>query len=414
MVIPTSTTNNLIANIASDSHTKIAQILRQIYTKEKTLSKSEEYNATYRTLSYILTNAWENGRVLGQIIEDYQKDNLGEFGNNKQSKNIDKQVERKKRKTIRQKQLQTRQDIKQRDKEIRLENIKESMPTGGKGSRINQNLTDVLVRTKAKKTLEKRTDDVYSVDAYKILGVYQRQLKQRHNYLAKSLLLQIDNYIKLDNQKNLENIYKKNKYNFLDKRSNFIVSRLIETEITSAFSLGRIEFFYKQGWRYFVWNNRSLKGEEDCLLCQTADKMVFDILGTITQNMGKFQSFNGKNTLIENIKQHPDFPKSIVPPIHPFCSCFISPLKDYSEYAIALANAKDTVGWESVPQFSFYLTNEAQLWFKANNKERQSQLKKLLGNEIIENTENNDTSDISLGILTNLALASEVFNTDKT
>jgi hypothetical protein len=402
--------NKFMANIASENQVKIAKIIRQIYIKEKTISKPEEYNAIHRELSYILTDAWENSRVLGKIIEEYQTEKLGEFGDGKQSKSIDRQVEQKKRKTVRQKQVQERQELKQKNKKIRLQNVKDSMPSGGKGSRINQSLTDVLVRTKAKKRLEKRTDDVYSVNAYKILGVYQRQLKQRHNYLAKNLLLQIDNYIKSDNQNNLENIYKKNQYNFLDRKSNFIVSRLIETEITSAFSLGRIEFFYQQGWRYFVWNNRSLKGEEDCLLCQTADKMVFDILGTVTQNMGGFQSFNGKKTLIENIKQHPDFPKSIVPPIHPFCSCFISPLKDYSEYAIALANAKKNVGWETVPQFSFYSTNEAQSWFQSNNKQRQSQLKDLLGTEIIENTEKDDTSDISLGILTNLALASEVFN----
>lgn len=367
-------------------------------TKEK---KAELYKEARLMLSYILSDYFDQARVLGKLTFD----SLGEFG--KQSKSVDAIVEDKKRKTKKQKEIEQRRTAREKRKEKEQTKLRERLdtllnipPLRGSGSKSNLTEKDVWRSTKKQIEVERLTTKLSGDSNKKMLDLYKQNLNKRSQYLTdKSILPKINKYLEKTNQDNLKNIYADKSGQELNQAFMATINRIVETETTAAYSIGRVQYMLESGFRFFYWTNREMPNEKDCKLCKTTHNIIFDAVKLISEYFAVFNLLKTNKSLQENIIMIPMFPGALLPPLHPYCSCFITPIKTMQEYGLRLNLAKQNMEGMSVnlKQFDFYQnTDYVTKWFSLSRQSQKKNIQQSIvmrGNNLTE-IQSEDAMDI--------------------
>ncbi len=124
-------------------------------------------------------------------------------------------------------------------------------------------------------------------------------------------------------------VYGKQKYDSYKFWIKDRVNRIIETEINSAYNIGRLDKNLDKNVNVYQWklHEGKLKPSE-CNLCKSLQNQIIVIDGINKDLVSKdFRKYKTKEPLVVSYLLNNEY----FPPLHPYCECYLLPIKDKNE-----------------------------------------------------------------------------------
>jgi hypothetical protein len=197
-------------------------------------------------------------------------------------------------------------------------------------SDVNVGLTTNKERTLINRLSFKRFTDLTPAERKELLPLLnQRQLSEIQKNVNPDRLKQIKgtyglkDAIASDPESYDSAFYKINPINRID--------RIAQTEINAAYNLGRADRFLSRGVSDFIWR---MSGRETCELCTSMDGRLVSLVPDLKSYF--FTDFRRVDTKKPAQRQttHP------YPPVHPFCDCFLEPIRNQKDLERLIAAGK--------------------------------------------------------------------------
>lgn len=111
------------------------------------------------------------------------------------------------------------------------------------------------------------------------------------------------------------------------------VDRIIETELSAANNIGRLNQSITENTKVFRWNSRGSVGL--CKLCLSLDNQIL-ILNNINEDLVNKDFRKIKTKKVFNINEL--IKGTYFPPLHPYCNCYLSPIKSEKDLTPDMLN----------------------------------------------------------------------------